>query len=173
MPAANSINNQHQGVNVSYTSRGGAVNQKKDWEPLALTSTTTFVHFGSAPFAPGNTGLLLKFSKEICDVQQTASTKWILAFPVLDAEYAGLYPPNQLVIPKAASLLWSEDEMPNGFLIQIPPGTTVYTKGAKLDENNEVGFDFDVIFKTMLWAQYARDGKRAANLKNVWNGPAI
>jgi hypothetical protein len=156
---------------MSYTSRGGAVYQKKDWAPLNLTTRQTFVHCGSAPFAPESKGLLLSFSKEICDVPTTDSKTWVLGFPLLDPRYAGLYPPNEFDIAKAATLLWSEQEMPRGFVFQIPTGTTVYTKNAVLAENSEVGFNFDIVFRTMLWAQYRRDGKKRMRLKDIWNGP--
>jgi hypothetical protein len=147
-------------VTVSgYTDRGGAVLQKKDWEPLVLQQRTIFVHCGSAPFAQETTGLLLKYSKEICQVQATKDTKWILGFPMLDEGGNPIPPhsvPNEITLSKPCQLLWSKAEMPHGFVFQIPVGTTVYTKNKKLDPKNKVGFNFDIIFEDFLIAQYER-----------------
>ncbi len=143
-----------------YTDRGGAKHQKKAWLPLQLERPTIFVHCGSAPSAQETTGLLLKYSKEICDVQGTKSKQWILGFPMLGSDGLPITPhmvPNEITLSKPCQMLWSKSEMPRGFVFQIPTGTTVYTKNAKLDAGNEVGFNFDIIFEDFLIAQYKRE----------------
>ena len=144
--------------------RGAAIRQVKNWQPLQLPRKTRFIHCGSAPFAQETEGLLLKYALEECEVTGTPDKKFILGFPFL-SHPPGIPVPDQVVLAKPCQLLWSMDEMPRGFIFEIPAGRTVWTKNAILSPNEEVGFNFDIIFEDFLLAQYQRTSLAKMGLK--------
>ncbi len=143
--------------------RGAAIHQKKSWTSLRLNRKTLFVHCGGAPFAQETTGLLRKYGKEVCTVVGTAETKFILCFPLLNMSRHMV--PEVFTLAKPAQMLWEMDEMPRGFIFELPAGTEVWTNNGVLAENGEVGLAFDVIFEDCLVAQYQRINKATMQLK--------
>lgn len=148
------------------TSRGGAVNQDKNWMPFDLPIQTRFIHAGSAPLASkGGTGLLLRYSKEDIKVADYphAPDKFILAFPLTQFP-PGTPLPDPIALSKPAQLLWSMEEMPHVFVFTLDAGVRLWTEGGTIAGNREVGIAFDVIWTESLVAEYKRINKSQANV---------
>lgn len=146
------------------TSRGGAKNQDKNWEPFDLPAQTRFIHAGSAPLAKdGGAGLLLRYAKEDITVAgyPHAPKKFILAFALLDSP-PGAPLPEEITLAKAAQLLWSLDEMPHVFVFTLDAGTPLWAEGKALAANREIGMAFDVLWSKSLVAEYRRTNKARA-----------
>jgi len=142
----------------SYTSRGGAKDQDKNWSPFLLPNQTRFIHAGSAPLSKdGGTGLLLKYSKEDITIAgyKHAPKKFILAFP-LTRFPPGTPLPEKMTLAKPAQLLWSMDEMPHVFVFTIDAGVQVWAENGVITENKETGFAFDILWNESLVAEYQR-----------------
>jgi hypothetical protein len=148
------------------TSRGGAVNQDKNWSPVVLATQTRFIHAGAAPLASkGGTGLLLSYAKEDIKVagHPTAPKKYILAFPFTDFP-PGTPLPETIKLSKPQELLWDINEMPHVFIFTLDAGVKLWTQEGKFSDTREVGIPFDVKWKESLVAEYQRINKNQARV---------
>ncbi|MEQ1527772.1 MAG: hypothetical protein ABL925_00540 [Methylococcales bacterium] len=146
------------------TSRGGAKKQDKNWSPFILAQQTRFIHAGSPPFSKdGGTGILLRFAKEDITVagHPRAPTKYNLAFP-LSAYPPGTMPPDKVTLAKAAQMLWEIKEMPRAFVFTLDAGVQLWTMNGQLNDKQEVGIAFDVLWIHSLVAEYKRTNKAEA-----------
>lgn len=85
-------------------------------------------------------------------------TRVHLAFLLLEYPQPVMVP-HELTPAKPCQLLWAFEEMPRGFVFQLPAGKTVWTDQATLLANREVAIKFDILFEDYLIAQYERKNK--------------